>query len=72
VELECKSRGWLAIENDEIGKLVSSRDSVVSWFLRDCIWVLSGDGLTLGCVELDSRDKTLGNKILDTTESDKV
>ena len=72
VELECKSRGWLAIEDDGIGKLVSSRGSVGSWFLRDCIWVLSGDGLTLGCVELDSKDKTLDNKILDTTESDNV
>lgn len=70
MELECKSRGWLAIEDDGIGSKLW--DNIGSWFLGDCIWVCSGDGLTLGCVELDSIDKTLGNKVLDTTKSDKV
>jgi hypothetical protein len=55
-----------------MGLVVSFGDNIGSWFLGDCIWVCSGDGLTLGCVELDSIDKTLGNKILDTTKSDKV
>jgi hypothetical protein len=55
-----------------MGLVVSFGDHIGSWFLGDCIWVCSGDGLTLGCVELDSIDKTLGNKVLDTTKSDKV